>query len=134
MNLDQIMLIITYSLLIFGFGSSYYGEIKSNPNGFLLSILSCFMAMSIAILGANGYYYHSKNQLNPEQEVNKTQNLTDSLCEYAYFEGQKDAISNDVRIKLDSDSVYIWTKSPWNGGKKPRFIPNHQNTIISNGN
>lgn len=35
------------------------------------------------------------------------------LCEMAYFEGQKDAIEGDVRIKLGSDSIYVWTKSPW---------------------
>lgn len=35
------------------------------------------------------------------------------LAEVAYFEGQRDAISGDVRIKLGSDSVYYWAKSPW---------------------
>ena len=44
--------------------------------------------------------------------------------EQAYFEGQKDAINGDIRIKLNSDSIYIWTKSPWDEtGASPLFIP-----------
>lgn len=43
--------------------------------------------------------------------------------EAAYFEGQKDALEDDIRIKLENDSTYIWTKSPWDDGKKPIFDP-----------
>lgn len=49
--------------------------------------------------------------------------------EHGYFEGQKDAINKDIRIKLDSDSTYKWIKSPWNDNKPPIFIPNHENTL-----
>lgn len=45
--------------------------------------------------------------------------------EKAYFDGQKDALEGDVRIKLTSDSIYIWTKSPWNNGNKPLYNPNY---------
>mgnify|MGYP000952285422 CR=1 FL=1 len=39
---------------------------------------------------------------------------TQRLAEYAYFEGQKDAITGDVRIKyIEEDSCWVWTKSPW---------------------
>jgi len=47
------------------------------------------------------------------------------VCENAYFEGQKDAINGDIRIKLNSDSIYIWIKSPWNNVRKPTFIPTY---------
>lgn len=30
----------------------------------------------------------------------------------AYFQGQKDAINGDIKINLNSDSVYYWLKSP----------------------
>lgn len=49
--------------------------------------------------------------------------------ENAYFEGQKDAINKDIRIKLNSDSTYKWIKSPWDDGEPPIFIPNHENTL-----
>ena len=44
-------------------------------------------------------------------------------CEYAYFEGQKDALSKDVRIKLNEDSVWIWSKSPWDDEQEPIYNP-----------
>lgn len=47
-------------------------------------------------------------------------------CEYAYFEGQKDAIKGDIRIAVDSSSLngYKWTKSPWDDGDLPLYNPN----------
>ena len=33
---------------------------------------------------------------------------------YAYGEGQKDAISGDIRIKHYKDSIWVWKKSPIN--------------------
>ncbi len=44
-------------------------------------------------------------------------------AEQAYFEGQRDALSGDIRIKRNADSCYIWVKSPWNGGEEPTFDP-----------
>lgn len=41
--------------------------------------------------------------------------------EYSYFEGQRDALDGDVKISFPNDSTFIWTKSPWNDGKKPIF-------------
>jgi hypothetical protein len=43
--------------------------------------------------------------------------------EYAYFEGQRDALENDIRIKRYSDSCWIWIKSPWDNGKQPIYNP-----------
>lgn len=42
--------------------------------------------------------------------------------EKAYFEGQRDALEGDIRIKK-VDSCYVWTKSCWNSGKAPIFHP-----------
>ena len=44
-------------------------------------------------------------------------------CEEAYFEGQKDALTGDVRIKKNIDSCWVWTKSCWDSGKQPLFNP-----------
>lgn len=44
--------------------------------------------------------------------------------EQAYFEGQLDAINGDVRIKMgEDDTSYVWTKSPWDSGNKPIYLP-----------
>ena len=43
------------------------------------------------------------------------------LMERSYYEGQKDAIAGDVRIKFNEDSSFVWTKSPWNNGAKAIF-------------
>lgn len=52
----------------------------------------------------------------------KRKNEIQSALEKAYFEGQKDAINNDIRISF-KDSIYHWVKSPWNNGKNPIFTP-----------
>lgn len=64
------------------------------------------------------YIIVDKNEL--ETEVNEFVQIQQ---EESYFEGQKDALNNDVRIKKIHDSCYIWTKSPWNNHKKPIFNP-----------
>ena len=44
--------------------------------------------------------------------------------EWAYFEGQKDAITGDVRIKYEaSTKTYSWSKSCWDDGLVPVFDP-----------
>lgn len=47
-------------------------------------------------------------------------NEIQSALEKAYFEGQKDAINGDIRIKFDEEfQCYRWAKTPWNDGTKP---------------
>jgi hypothetical protein len=46
------------------------------------------------------------------------------LIEYAYFEGQKDALSGDIRIKKEECSEdYIWSRSPWDDKDEIIFDP-----------
>jgi hypothetical protein len=50
--------------------------------------------------------------------------------EWAYFEGQKEAMNGDVRIKYDEQlKTYSWTKSCWDDGMKPTFDPSHSENI-----
>lgn len=49
--------------------------------------------------------------------------------EEAYFEGQKDALEGDIRIRKNSDGCWIWTKSCWDSGTQPTFNP----SIVCNG-
>ena len=48
------------------------------------------------------------------------------VTEQAYFEGQKDALNNDIRIKRNQDSCWIWTKSPWDNSREPKFNPSFE--------
>lgn len=44
--------------------------------------------------------------------------------EWAYFEGQKEALTGDVRIKFNkSTGKYEWIKSCWDNGTPPIFNP-----------
>lgn len=45
------------------------------------------------------------------------------FMEYAYFEGQKDYINKDVRVKKEGDK-YFWIKSPWDNNDEPKYNPN----------
>ncbi len=47
------------------------------------------------------------------------------VAEKAYFEGQRDAINGDIRIKLGCDSIYFWHKSCWDNGRKPIYNPDY---------
>jgi hypothetical protein len=44
-------------------------------------------------------------------------------AEYSYFEGQKDYMNEDIRIKVDDNGCYHWSESPWNDGKRPIYDP-----------
>jgi len=56
------------------------------------------------------------------------EDLLNLSLEEAYFEGQKDVIEGDIRIKKDNSGDWIWTKSPWDNGRKPIFVPKFQKT------
>jgi hypothetical protein len=58
-----------------------------------------------------------------EEKIEHSLNLA---LEEAYFEGQKDAISGDIRIKKDSEGYWYWSKSPWNNNREPVFNPKLQ--------
>ena len=47
------------------------------------------------------------------------------VAEQAYFEGQKDALNGDIRIKMSTDSIYIWTKSCWDEKTDPIYQPTY---------
>lgn len=66
-----------------------------------------------------------KSRHDNQKENTPLVNLTIEL-EKSYFEGQKDALSGDVRIELDSTSgEWSWIKSPWNDGTHPKFKPSN---------
>jgi len=65
-------------------------------------------------------------------DKNKLKEKATEMAERAYFEGQRDAIDGDIRIRLNKDSAYEWIKSPWDNGDKPIYNPTYLDT--KNGN
>ncbi len=59
----------------------------------------------------------------------RTEILMQRIMEEAYFEGQKDAINQDIRIEKDEQGTYHWAKSCWDDGTKPIFDPAKNNSI-----
>ncbi len=59
--------------------------------------------------------------------VDRKDSVKDKLLvamEYAYFEGQKDALTDDVRIE-ERNGKWVWKKSPWDDSNKPaKYNPN----------
>lgn len=62
----------------------------------------------------------------------KTVDAIQKSLERAYFEGQKDALNGDVRIKLNPDSCYFWVKSPWDCGDAPTYTPTYLDSKTNN--
>jgi hypothetical protein len=61
------------------------------------------------------YSYHQMVRINERQDT-VVVNTIQLAQEWAYFEGQKEAINGDVRIKYDPQTKkYSWTKNCWNG-------------------
>lgn len=78
---------------------------------------SFILSIIIALAAISGYYVLSsvhkeqkKVAINLEDKIHKTNKL---LCEYGYFEGQKDAISGDIRVVKSDSGKFQWSKSPW---------------------
>jgi len=61
-----------------------------------------------------------------KDKVDEIKTLLEWGLEEAYYEGQRDALEGDIRIKLNDDSIYIWSKSPWDDGQEPIFKPGQE--------
>jgi hypothetical protein len=75
--------------------------------------------VSLSLMGLSIYNISHSQKADKE----KLSAAIYEIAEAAYFEGQKDALNGDFRIKQVSDSCWIWTKSPWGSGKKATFNP-----------
>ncbi len=77
------------------------------------------------LLGVLGYFVTDTMIFPTEPDTESIIEAGYTLAEKSYFEGQKDCINGDIRIQLNSDSTYIWIKSPWDGGKIPSYNPTY---------
>ena len=60
--------------------------------------------------------------------TNEIIRLTIYKIEQAYYEGQMDALTGDIRIErvvneFCNDTTYQWIKSPWKSGETPTYQP-----------
>jgi len=63
-----------------------------------------------------------ENAKSLESEDSPAKELLDLIklkMEYAYFEGQKDALNGDFRIKKTYEGVYVWVSSCWDESLDP---------------
>lgn len=100
-------------------------EISKYTQQFILYII-----FLIAVLSISGYYsynLHKQNQIRKDEAVNAIFEEVMKQCESSYFEGQKDAINGNWRIKRTinkQDTCYMWTKSCWdNSTRKIQYMP-----------
>ena len=55
-----------------------------------------------------------------------TENKTRIMMEYAYFQGQKDALEGKLNIEYDSlheDWFWVRNANPWKDGTQPTYNP-----------
>jgi len=95
----------------------------------LLTISLIILALfSILFLIASAIGSCGKKELPGGMEQNKANSkkvfeTSQEALEYAYFEGQKDAMENVIRIKKNDRGCWGWSESPWDSGKKPIYNP-----------
>lgn len=93
-----------------------------NRINILVNILVTLIVLTMVVLVITIRYKF----VNYSEEVKIV--VTKTL-EKAYFEGQKDALNGDIRIRLNSDSIYVWTKSCWDeSGKIPIYNPTREDS------
>lgn len=105
-------------------------KIKIYDRHFMIFLLSLSMLLIFIIYAIFHSVTVDDNDNDNDNSNNNSDNIDiDYIMEYAYFEGQRDAINNDIRIEYDSlSNKYLWLKSPWdNSSKKIKFIPDESN-------
>lgn len=76
------------------------------------------LLLSIFIFGSCNLVVVNKKTL-----AKKLDSVMKYQMEEVYYEGQIDALNNDIRITKVYSNCYIWNKSPWDKGTKPYFNP-----------
>ena len=87
---------------------------------FFVTVLVCTLIVGMT------YFLVTKQQV--KQSDDDIGSVVRKVAERAYFTGQRDAINGDIRIELNSDSVYFWSKSCWDNGAVPLYNPTYLDT------
>ena len=88
------------------------------------------LILSIVILTGCCTNRNVRVQISKEDTAitNEIIRLTIYKIEQAYYEGQVDALTGDIRIErvvneFCHDTTYQWIKSPWKSGEVPTYQP-----------
>ena len=84
-------------------------------------ILTGAISGFVLIIALFGVLFMSSENNKTEIESELSVQLYE-FAEKAYFEGQRDALTGDIRVKNTAEG-WIWTKSPWDNGQKPVYNP-----------
>ncbi len=76
-------------------------------------------------------YWHVNSNANSKQRLNEISESLKGLeteiyrqMEQSYFEGQRDALNGDWRIKKVDSNCYVWTKTCWDdSNRKLLYVP-----------
>ena len=94
--------------------------------------IACIIMFMVTIMVLVDHNKYMKTQEIVKEE--SISNMIQIIAEQAYFEGQRDAIENNICItKIDTN--WYWTKSPWNSNKQPlygNFIPTEDTLVVLN--
>ena len=95
---------------------------------FKIAIINGSLFLIVCILAIVDYNTPDKVVNNGKELVEESSAssllTTQSMMEYAYFEGQKDALEGHVRIAKDTEGCWEWTESPWDERKlEPVYEP-----------
>jgi prepilin-type N-terminal cleavage/methylation domain-containing protein len=99
-----------------------------NKNGgfSLIEVIVVFIICAVlAAVSIPLYLDYKQNRVANPKVTATSKNLethTQQTIEWAYYQGQKNALEGDIRIQK-RDSLYVWIKSPWDGGKEPSYDP-----------
>ena len=82
-----------------------------------------FITGVLACVGLVSSFFISKSSKDSTEEILTAITI---FLEQAYFEGQKDALEGDIRIK-QTEEGWMWIKSPWDEGQAPIYDPKKDN-------
>jgi len=86
--------------------------------GTVLLVLGCVLAGGLLAQGVT-----MLTLAMHQDKINDIKTLAYEAAEAAYFSGQYEALTGDVRIGK-KDGKWIWLKSPWDNGRLPMYDPN----------
>lgn len=88
----------------------------------VISVYLCLMISYYIIVSNYVREKESNFKLEYAKSAESIEHSLYSTIEYAYFEGQKDALNGDWRIEK-IDTCYFWTKSCWDNNKPVTYNP-----------
>jgi hypothetical protein len=97
-----------------------------------LLIAICLLVCLIISLVANFRYSYEIRDLKLNANINKQCDtsvvttaklnaMIQKTSEYGFFEGQRSALNNDIRIAKGTNGYWKWVKSPNRDGKEASF-------------